>query len=368
MATPDAVAARAERVATIEALLTPALLVERAAMERNAAAMAAHAARLGVGLRPHVKTHKCLQLVEIQLAHGAHGVTTATVAEAVAMVDGGVRDVLLANQAVTWPALTRLAAAARRADVTLAIDAPEPARRAAEAAAAADAVLGVLIEIDIGMGRCGVREPERVVELARSIAERPELHLRGLMGYEGHCVDEPDRARRARETRAALGLLERAAELLRDAGLPPEIVSAGGTGTYDMTGAVDVVTELQAGSYLLMDEFHAAVTPEFEPALFVLASVISRHGDLAVIDAGRKAISTELARPRIVGHDAEIVFTHEEHTGLRIRSGAGPAVGDRVRLTPGYAPTTVNLHAVLNVVDGDSVLGVWPVLARHGTT
>jgi D-serine deaminase-like pyridoxal phosphate-dependent protein len=353
--------------ATVARLTTPALVLDRPAMLRNAAAMAAHVERLGVGLRPHVKAHKCVELARVQLAHGAHGVTTATVAEAVAMVAGGVEDVLLANEVVSAPALDRLALAARTASVALAVDLPEQIGLAAAAAERAGSVLGVVVEVDVGMGRCGVRDEAAVVPLAGAIAAEPALRFRGLMGYEGHCVDEPERALRAAQAGEATAKLARAAALLADAGLPAEIVSAGGTGTYDLTGAAAAVSELQAGSYLIMDEYHASVTPEFEPALHVVASVISRHGELAVIDAGRKAIGTELAPARVVGHDAEVAFTHEEHAGVRVRSGDGPAVGELLRLVPGYAPTTVNLHAELHVVEDDRVVETWPVLARHGT-
>jgi D-serine deaminase-like pyridoxal phosphate-dependent protein len=126
-----------------------------------------------------------------------------------------------------------------------------------------------------------------------------------------------------------------------------------------------MVTELQAGSYLLMDEYHAAVTPEFESALSVLASVIARHDRLVVVDAGRKAISSDLAPLRMLGHDAEMVFSHEEHSGFRV-SGRGPRIGDRVRVAPGYAPSTVNLYGRLWLAEGDVVVESCRVRARHG--
>jgi D-serine deaminase-like pyridoxal phosphate-dependent protein len=206
------------------------------------------------------------------------------------------------------------------------------------------------------------------VVLARLVAAHASLRFDGLMGYEGHVVDEPDRARRAAGVARAAARLADAQERLSEAGLAAAVVSAGGTGTYDLTGAAPGVTEIQAGSYLIMDEFHAAITPEFERALTVVASVLSRHGDLFVVDAGRKAVGGELAPLRLLGHAAEPAFSHEEHSGFRLRAGAGagPAVGERVRIVPGYAPTTVNLHAVLWATRNGLLVDGWRVRGRHG--
>src|SRR5262249_19683746 len=152
-----------------------------------------------------------------------------------------------------------------------------------------------------GMGRCGVRAPADAVPLAAAIAgERGSLRFRGVCGYEGHCVDEPDRELRRREVAASAARLGAAVAAPRAEGFEVEVVSSGGTGTYDLIAAEPRVSELQAGSYLVMDEYHAQVSAEFEPALAVLASVISRHEDLIVLDAGRKAISSDLAPSRLL--------------------------------------------------------------------
>lgn len=343
----------------------PALIVDRAAVERNAARMAKHAAELGVALRPHIKAHKCAELAQIQLQHGAAGVTTATAAEAVAMAEAGVDDVFVANQVVDRAALAALARSAQRAAVTVAVDDPRQIALAAHAAEAAGSTIGILVEVDVGMGRCGVRLPEEVVPLARAAERQRHLRFRGICGYEGHCVDEPDRAIRHRQVVEASGKLAAALQALEADGMRAEVVSAGGTGTYDLVAEEPNVSELQAGSYLLMDEYHAVVTPEFELALTVLSSVISKHEDLVVVDAGRKAISSDLAPIRLLGHDAEMLFSHEEHSGFRVL-GDGPDVGDRVRLSPGYTPSTVNLYGRLWLAEGDVVLESCLVRARHG--
>jgi D-serine deaminase-like pyridoxal phosphate-dependent protein len=343
----------------------PALLVDRAVVRRNAARMEARTRELGVSLRPHVKAHKCAELARIQLEHGATGMTTATADEAVAMVDAGVDDVFVANQVVDPAGLAALAQAALRATVTIAVDDPGQVALAAQAAESATSILDILIEVDVGMGRCGVRRAEDVVPLARAVERESHLRFRGLCGYEGHCVDEPDRAVRDREVTAATDRLAASVRELEADGLRAEIVSAGGTGTYDLIATKPNVTELQAGSYLLMDEYHAGVTPEFELALTVLASVIARHGDLVVIDAGRKAVSSDLAPSRLLGHDSELLFSHEEHSGFRV-AGERPGIGDRIRIAPGYAPSTVNLYGKLWLVEDDEVIRLCRVRARHG--
>jgi D-serine deaminase-like pyridoxal phosphate-dependent protein len=343
----------------------PALIVDLAAVERNAALMGNRIAALGVSLRPHIKAHKCAELARIQLRHGAVGVTTATAAEAAAMVEAGIEDVFVANQVVDLAGLAALAAAARGARVAISVDDPHQVDLAGQAAEGAGSTIEALIEVDVGMGRCGVRSPEQVVPLARAIEAQAGLRLGGICGYEGHCVDEPDRALRQREVGAAAARLSAATTALEAEGFEVGVVSAGGTGTYDMAAAKPVVTELQAGSYLLMDGYHAAVTPEFEQALSVLASVIARHGDLIVIDAGRKAISSDLAPLRLLDHEAEMAFSHEEHSGFRVR-GEGPEIGERVRVVPGYAPSTVNLYGRLWLAEGDTVVESCRVRARHG--
>jgi D-serine deaminase-like pyridoxal phosphate-dependent protein len=150
-------------------------------------------------------------------------------------------------------------------------------------------------------------------------------------------------------------------------GVECEVISAGGTGTYDLTGANPRVTELQAGSYVFMDAFHGSLIPGFPVALTVLATVMSRHGSRVILDAGRKAVGVDLMMPEVFGHEAETAFVNEEHTGLDVANGCRLAVGDTVELLPGYGPTTANLHAVYHVVEDGIVTDVWPVLARYGS-
>lgn len=361
----DAIRADVGRV--VEELPTPALILDLAAATRNLAVMRDGIAMMPAELRPHVKAHKSAEVARLQLGHGAIGVTTATVAEADAMARAGVPDILVANQVVAAPAIDRVVAVATLTRTTVAVDQLDNLETLADRAGAAGAVLGVVVEVDVGMGRGGARTTEEALTLAGRAAGLPGIELRGLMGYEGHCADEPDVELRQHEVRASMARLVEVADRCRAAGLGIEIVTAGATGTYRFTGGYPGVTEVQAGSYVLMDRFHEAVAPEFECALTVLTTAISRHGDLVVFDAGRKGIGTDLRPPDPPGPGAELAFVHEEHLGVRFPAGAPYRVGDRVTLVPGYAPTAVNLFGAYHVVEGGRVVDVWPVLARHGS-
>ncbi len=184
------------------------------------------------------------------------------------------------------------------------------------------------------------------------------------MGYEGWVVMEPDREVRARKAAQAIGRLVAGVERLEKAGFPMEIVSAGGTNTHDMTGAHPRVTELQAGSYALMDAAYAPLSPEFRPALTILATVMSRHETTAVLDCGTKVVAIDLAPPLPMDSSIKVREVHEEHTLLDVAADHPLRFGDRVELTVGYCGGTVNLHDVYHVVEQDRVVDIWPILAR----
>ena len=231
----------------------------------------------------------------------------------------------------------------------------------------------MIVEIDVGLHRSGVRSVEAAVALGRLIDELPGLTLDGLLGYEGHCMLEPDRALRIEKATASNVILIDAADAFRRAGLSTEIVAGGGFGTWDITGANPRVTEIHAGSYIFMDAFHRNLVPGFEVALTVESTIVSRDGSLAVIDCGRKSIGIDRITPEVVGGVATVrfehgeYFVHEEHTALELATGSGLGVGDHVRLMPGYGPTTVNLYDMYFVAEGDTIIDVWPILARYGS-
>ena len=349
----------------IDEIPTPALVLDRPTATGNVALMGERFRALPASLRPHVKAHKCAELAWLQMQHGAIGVTTATVAEAEAMAAAGIPDVLVANQVVGPAAMDRLIGAAAGARVTVAVDDARNVRELARRSAAAGATLGVVVELDVGMGRGGARSVDDALAIAREAAELDGVELRGLLGYEGHCASEPDPVARERATRAAMERLTAAAACLVEEGLPVEMISAGATGTYAITGSVPGVTEVQAGSYVLMDRFHEPLAPGFGFALSVAATAISVHGELVVFDAGRKAVGSDFHPPSSPDGRGELAFIHEEHIGYRYRGVAPYRVGDRAAFIPDYAPTTVNLFGAFHVAEAGRVVEVWPVLARH---
>jgi D-serine deaminase-like pyridoxal phosphate-dependent protein len=352
---------------SLHEIVTPALVLDLPTVERNVETMAHRMKAVAAGLRPHVKVHKSAELARMQVAAGALGVTTATVAEAVAMVEGGVPDVLVANEVVDPVSMARLLEAARSARIRVIVDDVDVLTASGRAAVEAGVEIGVLVEVDVGLGRGGARSLDEAVRLARLADAIPGVTFDGLMGYEGHCASEPDEAVRSAGALRSMGLLAEVVDACRRSELSVDTVSAGATGTFEITGNAPGVTEVQAGSYIFMDQFHAPLVDGFEFALTVMASVIGRHGDLLVLDAGRKSVEVSLRPLEPPDPRASVAFMHEEHVGFRYEGEAPGAIGDRVRIVPGYAPTSVNLFGAYHVVEDGRVVDVWPVLARHGT-
>ncbi len=322
--------------------MTPALLVREDILRANQRAMSA--ALPGDRLRPHVKAHKCTRLAALQAESGHTGFTCATIAEVEGMVRAGLSDDLLLANEVTDA--TRLGELVRRgARVTMAVDA-EPIVDAAVAAGVPE----VLVDVNVGLPRCGCR-PEDAGRLA-DLARRRGLQVRGVMGYEGHVVGVPERGRRVELLEASMALLEAAA-----ADVGGEIVSAGGTGTYDLN---HWATEIQAGSYLLMDTAYGQLGLPFGQALTVLATVISVSDEWAVADCGLKALGMDHGNPSIEG--STVLFCSDEH--VTFAPGEPVRVGQRVEVVPAHVDPTVAYHERLHLRDGEDVLDVYPVDLR----
>lgn len=346
---------------------TPALLVDLDAMEDNIEQMARYFASRKAKLRPHAKTHKSPFLAWKQLEAGAIGITCAKLSEAEVLIQGGIQDILLANQ-VTHPSkIRRLTGLARHSRIIVACDSLENARDLAEAAQAAGASLNVLIEVDVGLGRSGLRTTDDVIELARYIQGSPSLKFKGIMGYEGHCVFIKDFAARKAQGEKSNARLVAFRDALIQAGIPVDIVSAGGTGTYNIAGDFPGITEVQAGSYLFMDSRYLELDLGFKSALTVLATVVSRpEPHIAVLDAGKKAITEEFGLPQVVNlPGAELTRLSEEHGVLKLAPKAqGLRVNDQVQLIPSHGCTTINLHdRYYGIRKGDPEI-TWPVAAR----
>ena len=356
------------------ALNTPALVIDEAALERNIAAMAAFARARGLALRPHAKTHKSVDIARRQLAAGAVGVCCAKLGEAEAMADGGIEAILITSPVVTPQAMARLAALhARVRDLRVVADNPDNVAALGAHAAGAERPLSVLVDIDPGIRRTGVASPEAAAALARQIAGDVRLRFAGVQYYCGvqqHIESFADRrAAIVERTEYLRGVVER----LRAAGLAPELITGGGTGTHAIDAELGVLNELQVGSYVFMDrqyndcDLRGDGAAAFETALMIDASVISANSaSMATIDAGFKAMSTDGGNPAVLAgapETAAFVFMGDEH-GALIAPDHVFRIGDRVTLSAPHCDPTVNLYDYYHVVRDGALVAIWPVSAR----
>jgi 3-hydroxy-D-aspartate aldolase len=363
---------------TIDEIDTPALIVDLDAFEHNLHKLAGFARSAGVRLRPHAKTHKCPIIALKQVAAGAVGQCCQKVGEAEALVRGGVHDVLVSNEVVGMPKLRRLAALAADATIALCFDAKEQVDAASRAATEFGVTLGALVEIDVGMQRCGVAPGKAAADLARYIADAPALRFRGLQAYHGTAQHLPSFAQRERAITHAASEVRTTIDALASDGIPCEVICGAGTGTFALEAASRVWNELQAGSYIFMDTEYARIGgtegglyTEFRHSLFVLATVMSvPAADRAIVDAGLKSYSGEKGPPWVHGReDVEVVGISDEHGKLKVGPKAGRLrLGDKVMLIPGHCDPTVNLHDWYVAVRAGRVEALWPITARGASS
>ena len=343
---------------------TPYLGIDIAAMERNLRRMHGFFRGRQSRLRPHVKTHKCSAIARMQIASGATGLTCSTTDEVAAMSAAGIRDLLLANVVTDNVRLQNFAAVAREADVTAAVDSVESAALLAAAARHAGASIGVVIDCDIGMGRNGVADSDEGLRLAQQ-AEDLGLPVRGVMAYEGHLVGITDRDERARAAVTAFALAREVFDRLRSAGFDISVFTGGATATYDSSGVGSHMTDVQAGTYVLMDNSYAQLTPEFEPAAAIVATVLTvRPAGRLVVNVGSKRISTDAGVPRLLGYPADFRYVAEEHTVFSLTGQAHPAVGELVALLPGHICTTMSMYSRVPACLDGAVQNVFEVDGR----
>jgi D-serine deaminase-like pyridoxal phosphate-dependent protein len=345
----------------VDDLPSPALIVDLDAFERNLAAAAGLLRGSGTHLRPHVKTHRTPGLAVRQLGPHTRGVTCATVGEAEAMVAAGIDDVFVANEIVSPDKAGRLARLAGDAEVALAVDSRRGVEVIGAAARLAGATVGVLVDVDVGLARCGVGGPDQAVALARVVVGTPRLRLRGIMGYEGRLrAANPERGERIAQAGAGLAEVRHA---LVSAGHPCDVVSSAGTSTFRQAVADPAINEIQAGTYALMEDDLDGLSLPFVPALTVSAMVISRAPGRVVLDAGRKSISCDYGPPTPVPPQATLTAINEEHTTLRW-DGEPPELGARVDLRPLHVRLTFNLHDEVWLARHGKVIDRLPVAAR----
>lgn len=354
---------------------TPALVLDAAVLDTNIAHMARAAMASGVSLRPHFKSHKSIEIARRQLNAGAIGISCATLAEAEDLMNGGVSDLLLTSPLAGPEKCARFAALHRQGRITTVVDDVRQVLMLAELAGDG-APLKLAIDVDIGQGRTGVVGAAAAVNLAQSIAANPRVCFAGIQGYAGHVqhlVAAEKRLEAATETADRLRMVITA---LRSLGFDPGFVSGSGTGASEFDMRQGPYTELQVGSYLLMDaEYRTLLGQNAEPlpfqqSLYVLATVVSsaRPGEITV-DAGTKALAVNGPVPdRLIGVPAgsRYRFWGDEHGIVSLPEGAPqPVVGTRILISPTHCDPTVNLHPVYYVVSDDAPLSIWRVAGRY---
>lgn len=356
-------------------LNTPALLLDVDALDRNIRRMAGFAAGAGVGLRPHAKGGKSVAIARRQVEAGAVGICCTTVGEAEVMGAGGIADILVTSPVVTPEMIDRLLGLNARIDgLVVAVDDPRNLEALARAVGSGKP-LGVLVEYDVGQGRTGVADPDVHVALVRKATATPQLRYRGIQAYYGHLQHIAEFAERRDQARRQVARIRALAERLAGEGMAPEIVSGGGTGTFEIDAAEGVFTELQVGSYLFMDREYVeieagdGVKGGFEPSLFVMATVVNatRPG-FVVVNAGYKSFATEggppvLASPKLAGTSYRLMG--DEHGGVGFDPASGTLdLADPVEFLTPHCDPTINLYDRYHCVRGDTLVDIWPVEAR----
>lgn len=331
----------------LDQLMTPCLVVDADAAGRNIGRCAAFFSGQRAALRPHFKAHKCTALMQQQLAAGScAGVACQTSWEALVLARSGFTDILIANQVVDAASLDELAEAAAQARLTVVVDHEAQVELLARAAGQHRVPVGVLIELDVGAGRCGLPLGDAgLVPLAEQITRHDSLSFRGLQAYEGHAVHRDSREVRATLVQQAALHIQRERTRLAEAGFDCVVVSGGGTGTYDLAAQAGALTEIQAGSYVLMDGRYGTLDLPFEPALYCVATVISRRRSRAVLNVGLKELTVEYGMPVIQAPGAQVTALSDEHAQVSLTAGHDALdIGDKVLLIPAHVDPAVNLY------------------------
>ncbi len=357
-------------------LPTPALLLDLPAFEGNLKVVADHCRQTDRGFRPHAKTHKCPEIAKRQIKSGASGVCVATVSEAEAMVDAGIRGVLLTSPIIERGKIARMVQLAKSGDdVMLALGDPREVELLGEAAAAARVTVDVLVDVDVIDRRTGAIPGQPALEVARRVDQTRSLRLRGLQAYAGAASHTVGFQKREQVSRDAMAKAVETRDLLVKSGLDASILSGGSTGTYNIDSDIRGVTELQVGSYVFMDVGYMRigskngneVYTDFRPSLTVLTTVVSAaHADRVTVDAGVKAFAA--SPDPVVKHRQGLAYRRfgDEFGAITASAGASLArLGDRLELIVPHCDPTVNLYDHLYVMRGEKVEAVWPITARR---
>ena len=343
-------------------LPTPAIVADYRAIVSNLSLLDNYLNGRKCKLRPHFKSHKCVSLARVQMTYkNTIGITCAKVSEAEQLVVGGINDILIANQVIGIDKVRRVALMNKKATVRVAVDSYKGIKQLGNAAKDIGVTIDTLVEVDIGMNRGGVLPGKPVVDLAEIISNTKGVRFDGLQSYEGHIVTLPDyNERKKRVAEAMLPLLETRA-LLEEKGFSV-IISSGGTGTYDITGNLEGIDELQCGSYALMDSAYKKLRPEFINARYILTTVISKRDDVISTDVGLKGMGAEYGNPVVIGHpEAKALYVAEEHTVFK---NIDVNIGDKIRMIPPHGCTTNNFYSHMWISRNNNIEDVWAIEGR----
>lgn len=348
----------------IRELETPALWVDKPAMERNMDLLAKIISKTSMKLYPHYKSHKCPAIAKLQLAKGAAGITCANLGEAIDLGEAGIANIVIANEVVQAEKLPKVAALAQKCRLTLCVDNADNILALEQAMAQqGGGTLNLLVEYDVGMNRNGVETHEDFVTLAKLIEAQPHLHFEGIQGYAGHMSHEEDPKKRFDEVQRIEADIVKLKAYCEENGLTVTEICGGSTGFSDDKPSNTVYTQGQFGSYLFMDQSFRPLNLDFEQALFVETTVLTVKQDFFVVDCGTKTMTMDSYPPSFAEFPGAKLTMFEEHTTVWVRdSGLKP--GDKLRYIPGHCCTTINIFDKMYAVDGDDVVDTWEITSR----
>lgn len=345
---------------------TPALIIDHDQMQKNIETMAQFTKDNNVSLRPHVKTHKSPIIGQMQLDAGASGICVARVGEAEVFAQNGFDNILIANQVIDINQIKRLVDLNKKALVRSCVDSEKNVTDLNKYALEEGIVLEVVIEVDVGLGRNGVKPGEPALKFANFIKKCKGLKIVGLQGYEGHLISVHDNDLRKKQTEECMKLLVDSRDLLNDNGFDIDYLTASNSGTYMFSAKYKGITELQPGTYVFNDEHHFRIVPEFNIAATVLGTITNIPGKrLYTIDVGLKAVTNDNGNPIFKNHPkCRIRVMTEEHSIFRASPNDNFQIGQKIELIPSHICTTVNLYDHFTVIKDDEIFARWEIEAR----
>ena len=357
----------------LEEVPTPALILDLDAVEANLRTAQKAAKKVGIHVRPHAKGHKSVEIARKQIAYGGRGICCTKLGEAEIFANSGIENILLTSELVDENKLVRACELANQVELILVVDSEEGIRRLNIAASNAGTKIGVLIELNVGQNRCGVGSPEEARQLAHQVETAKYLELRGIQAYHGRLQHVSGWGARRDAVRSAMEKVDHVIDGFKRDGLSLEIITGGGTGTFETDCELGRLNEVQPGSYVVMDAQYKVIGGQagafqvFQHALFVRTQVISRTGDRwCVVDAGLKSMSSDAGHPELIEYDMlSYSFAGDEHGIIDLKdSRPGPKIGDKLTIIPGHCDTTINLYDHYIVVQAGKVVDVWSIDTR----